>query len=457
MDLAIILAAGEGTRMKSKLPKVLHRVAGKPILQYVIDASVSANTEKNIVIVGHGGDEIRDYFRDSDLVFKSQPIGEGLPYGTGYAVMQAMDIIDDDSNILILCGDTPLIRGESLRSFLNYHKDGGFHGTVLTAVLEDASGYGRIKRNKEGNILRIVEHKDASEDERNIREINSGVFCFKAHLLREALKKIDDNNAQGELYLTDVIQVLNQDGYKIGGYKINDFQEIYGINSRIQLAESERLMRRRINHHHMSMGVTIIDPDTTYIEEGVSIGKDTIIYPSTIIEGGSEIGEACIIRGSSRIFKSKIGNSVEIESSLIEESRVEEGSSIGPNAHLRPASHIGRHVKIGNFVEVKNSYIGDYSKAGHLAYIGDAEVGEDVNIGCGVIFVNYNGKEKLRTRVGDKSFIGSNANLVAPLELSKRSFIAAGSTITKDIPEGALGITRVPQDNIEGWMDKKGL
>ncbi len=454
MDVAIILAAGEGTRMKSKLPKVLHKVSGQAILEYVVQASVDARVEKNIVIIGHGGDQVREYFQDSSLIFREQPIGPDAPYGTGYAVMQGMDSVEDDSNVLILCGDTPLITGKTIGEFLDYHKEGGFDGTVLTTLLDDPKGYGRIKRDEKGNILGIIEDKDASEEERKIDEINSGIFCFKAGLLRSSLEKIDSNNAQGELYITDIIAILKEEGYKVGGYKIDDPVEIHGINSRVQLAFSEDIMRKRINEYHMSMGVTIVNPDTTYIEEGVSIGQDTIIYPGVTIEGRTEIGEDCIIRSNTRIIGSKIADQVEIESSLINDSIVEEGSHIGPNANLRPGSHIGKNVRVGNFVEVKNAYLGDNSKAGHLAYIGDASVGKNVNIGCGAIFVNYNGREKLRTTVGDDAFIGSNANLVAPLTIEDRTFRTAGSTITKDLPEGSLGIGRAEQVTKEGWMDK---
>lgn len=455
MDIAIILAAGEGTRMKSQLPKVLHKVSGKPILEYVVKASVDANVEKNIVIIGHGGQKVKEYFKDSPLIFREQPIGPDAPYGTGYAVMQGIDSIDDDSNVLILCGDTPLITSQTVGRFLAYHKDGEFDGTVLTALLDDSSGYGRIKRDRDGKILEIIEDKDASEEERKIKEINSGIFCFRGGLLKSALKKLDSNNSQGELYITDIIGILKKEGYRVGGYKIEDPVEIHGINSRIQLAFSEDIMRSRINEYHMSMGVTIVNPGSTYIEEGVSIGQDTIIYPGVTIEGNTEIGKDCIIRSNTRISNSKIGNQIEIESSLIENSIVEEGANIGPNAHLRPDSHIGKNVRIGNFVEVKNAYLGDNSKAGHLTYIGDAEVGKNVNIGCGVIFVNYNGKEKFRTTIGDDSFIGSNVNLVAPLKIENKAFVAAGSTITKDVPEGSLGISRVDQVNKEGWMEKR--
>ncbi|WP_333638573.1 bifunctional UDP-N-acetylglucosamine diphosphorylase/glucosamine-1-phosphate N-acetyltransferase GlmU [Tissierella praeacuta] len=456
MNISVILAAGEGTRMKSKIPKVLHEVCGKPILEYVINASKGASVEKNVVIVGHGGDIVREYFKEEPIIFKTQPIGDDVPYGTGFAVMQAMEDIDDSSTVVILYGDTPLITESTIDELINYHSKNQFKATVLTAILDNPTGYGRIIREDTGDILKIVEQKDASEEEKKIKEINSGIYCFDGKLLKYALGKIDNNNAQNEYYVTDVIGILKEEGHKVGAYIIENSTEIHGVNSRVQLAFSEEVMRKRISEYHMVNGVTIINPDNTYIEDGVKIGRDTIIYPGVSLEGNTEIGEDCIIGSNSRIVESMIHNNVSIESSTIENSVVGENTHIGPYAHLRPNSNIGKNAKIGNFVEVKNSILKDNTKASHLAYIGDADIGHDVNIGCGVVFVNYNGKEKFRTTVGDNAFVGSNSNLVAPVNVESWGYVAAGSTITKEVPEGTLSIARAEQKNIEGWVERKG-
>ena len=455
MNISIILAAGEGTRMNSNIPKVLHKVCGKPILEYVIDASKKANIEKNYIIVGHGGEEVKEKFKDYDVTFETQPIGKNYPYGTGYAVMQAIDHIEDNSNVIILYGDTPLIMDKTIEKLMEYHKKNKYNGTVLTAFLDDPIGYGRIVRDDSGDILKIVEDKDATEEEKKLKEINSGIYCFNGKDLKYALGKIDNNNAQGEYYITDVITILKEKGDKVGAYRIEDPREIHGVNSRIQLAFCEKIMRERINKNHMLKGVTIIDPERTYIESGISIGKDSIIYPGAILVGDTIIGENCIIGQNSRIENSRIGNQVEIHSSTITESKVDDKCTIGPYAHLRPNCKLGQNIKIGNFVEVKNSTIGDNSKASHLAYIGDADVGKDVNIGCGVVFVNYNGNSKFRTLVEDSAFIGSNSNLIAPVIVRKRGYIAAGSTITDEVGEGSLSIARARQVNKNGWVDKK--
>ena len=454
MSVSIILAAGEGTRMKSKLPKVLHKIGGKPILDYVITASEKAGIKKNVVIIGHGGDKVKEAFNYKDVIFEEQPIGEGAPYGTGYAVKQGVNHVSSEDTVIILCGDTPLVTEETISNLKEFHDKGKYDGTVLTAVLEDATGYGRIVRDKNGNIEKITEEKDANEKEKEIKEINTGIYAFKGRLLIEALNELDDNNAQGELYITDVVEILKTKGYNLGACIIDDFSDVYGINSKEQLAFCEKVLRKRINTYHMEQGVTLIDPENTYIDQDVKIGKDTVIYPGVFLQGSTIIGEDCTIYSQTRIVNSKIGDNTEIDSSLIEESEVGNLVHIGPNAHLRPNSILGNEIKIGNFVEVKKSKLGDGVKAGHLAYIGDGIVGKNVNIGCGVIFANYDGENKNKTIIGDNAFIGSNSNLVAPVNIGDNAYVAAGSTITEDVSEGSLSIARARQVNKDSYVRK---
>lgn len=455
MNCAIILAAGEGSRMKSNMPKVLHEVLGKSMLEHVIDQCKLAGIEKIIAIVGHGSEKVREKIDDNSIIFREQSVGPEFPYGTGYAVMQGIDEIDDDDVVTIVCGDTPLITGESLGELIEAHVSSESVGSILTAVVEDSFGYGRIVRNDDNYIEKIVEQKDASDAELKINEINSGIFVFNGLDLKEALNHIDSNNSQNELYLTDVIGVLREDDKLVNAHIIEGVDEILGVNSRRQLAECNRLMQKRINNYWMDEGVTIVSPETVFIETGVTIGRDTVIHSNVHLQGNTVIGEDCTIYGQSRIINSVIGNSTSIESSVIEDSTVGSGTSIGPMAHLRPHNEVGDNVHIGNFVELKNSVFGNGSKAGHLAYIGDGDVGANVNIGCGVIFANYDGENKNRTVVKDNSFIGSNSNLVAPVTVEEGAYVAAGSTVTKDVESGALAIERSELKILGNWVENK--
>lgn len=445
---AVILAAGQGTRMKSKLYKVLHPVCGKPMVKHVVDVVKELPFSKTIVIVGHGAEKVRS------------TLGEEVTYalqeeqlGTGHAVLQAAPILEkEEGTTVVLCGDTPLITKETLEKLLLHHEKEDASVTVLTANIDDPTGYGRIVRGENGLVERIVEHKDATEEERRITEINTGIYCFDNRKLFVSLQKVTNNNAQGEYYLPDVIEILKNEGEKIAAYRTDDFTETLGVNDRIALAEAERVMRKRILGHWMKEGVTIVDPDNTYISCEAIIGQDTTILPGTIIAGKTEIGSDCIIGPNTQITNSQVGNRTVIKHSVVTDSVIQDDVSIGPFAHIRPESRIGNDVRIGNFVEVKKSTIDNRSKVSHLSYIGDAEVGKDVNVGCGSITVNYDGRNKHLTRIEDGAFIGCNANLIAPVTVGEGAFIAAGSTITDDVPSLALAIARSRQTNKENYM-----
>ncbi len=450
MNMSIILAAGEGTRMKSSLSKVLHKVCGREIVKYVIDSAKNAGITKNVVVLGHSKEQVSLCLNDIDVSFAEQPIGSEYPYGTGYAVMCAEKFINDDDTVVLLCGDGPLIKDSTIKNFLDYHKNGDYAASILTCIINNPFGLGRIIRNSDNTVSKIVEHKDANIDELQIKEINSGILCFNGKLLKESLLKLDTNNSKNEYYITDAIKILGTLGYKIGAFLLDDEREIKAVNDRAQLFEVTKIMQDRINEMHMKNGVTMIDPNSTYIDYDVVIGKETIIYPGTILEKATIIGENCIIGPNTRIINSAIKNDVTIESSKVIDSFVDDNSSVGPFAYLRPGTKLGKHVKIGDFVEVKNSVIGDGSKASHLSYIGDGEVGKDVNIGCAVVFVNYDGKKKHKTIVKDGAFVGSNSNLIAPVTIEEEAYVACGSTITDDVDKEALAIARARQVNKPG-------
>lgn len=455
MDISIILAAGEGTRMKSKKSKVLHTLLNKTMISYVLDASVEAGAAKNVIIAGKNRAFLEEKIQEENVSFKTQEIGEGIPYGTGYAVSLALEEIADDDTVLILTGDIPLITGKTLKSFVDYHKDYKSIATVLTATIEDPTGYGRVVKDEQGNMLKIVEHKDCSEEELEIKEFNSGIMALQGKALKDSISKLDTDNEQGELYLTDIFEILREEGGNISTFLIDDVEEVYGINSKLQLAEAEKIMKRRVNEKFMIDGVVMEDPERTFIEPGVEIGRDTYIGSGVRIFGKTKIGESCEIFGDSFIKDSILDDEVVIKSSYIIESEIGEGTDVGPFSHLRPNSKLGKHVHIGDFVEIKKSTVGDGTKAGHLAYLGDVDLGENINISCGVIFANYDGKNKARTKVGSGSFIGSNANIVAPCEIEEEAYIAAGSTITKAVKKGELAIERGTQANIAGWVDRR--
>lgn len=447
---AIILAAGKGTRMKSKHPKVIHKVCGKEMVNHIIDVSKKSGVEDVVVILGHGSETVKTQIPSNSMIAMQT---EQL--GTGHAVIMAKEYINDNDTIVVLCGDTPLIKEETLKRLFDYHIENGYHATVLTTKVENPTGYGRIIRDENEDLLKIVEQKDASEEEKKANEINSGIYCFDGKSLGESLDLLDNNNAQGEYYLTDTIKIMRDKGKKVGAYNGSTIEELMGVNSRVELSKAEEIMRRRINESHMVNGVTIIDVNSTYIEADVEIGNDTIVYPGAMLKGKTKIGSSCIIGMNCSITNSTIGDYTEVESSTIIDSTVGENTTVGPYAYLRPNSNIGNNVKIGDFVEVKNAIIEDNSKASHLSYVGDAHVGKDVNIGCGVVFVNYDGKDKFKSVVKDGAFIGSNSNLVAPVTVEEKGYVATGSTITDDVPKASLAIARQRQVIKDGWVEKK--
>lgn len=447
---AIILAAGQGTRIKSKLPKVLHKACGKEMVNHVIDTMRAANLEDVNVIIGKGAELVKDRTTSRNVSYSLQE--EQL--GTGHAVMCTKDFLKGKSGVVaVFTGDAPLIKEETVKHLIDTHVNEKNYATLLTSVIDNPTGYGRIIR-ENNSVDRIVEHKDCSQDELKVQEINAGMYCFDIESLLESLDKLSNDNAQGEYYLTDVIGILKSEGKKVGAM-ITDFEETIGVNSRAELSVVEGILRKRINRKHLDNGVTLIDENSTYIGLDVTIGQDTIIYPNTILEGKTVIGEDCVIYQNSRLSNATIGDRTTIESSVILDSTVGEDTNVGPFAYIRPDSNIGNHVKIGDFVEIKKSNIGNNTKVSHLTYIGDAEVGEKCNFGCGTVVVNYDGVSKNKTIVGDNVFIGCNTNLVSPVEVESNSYVAAGSTITKTVSEGSLAIARARQTNIEGWVNRK--
>jgi len=449
--LAVVLAAGKGTRMKSKLPKVLHRVGGKSMVQHVLDAAKAAGASRNVVVIGFGAESV-----ETALDGQAEFVVQAEQLGTGHAVMQARELLHNfDGTVMVLCGDTPLLRGELLAKLYAEHIANQAVATVLTARMPDPAGYGRVIRDTSGQVVKIVEHKDASPAELAVNEVNTGIYCFEKAALLDSLSGLNCNNVQGEYYLTDVIGILAGQQAKVWAVAADDYQETLGINSRVQLAEAEKILRTRKVLELMNNGVTIMDPDSTFIDAEVTVGPDSVIYPFTWLEGATVIGSGCEIGPNTRIQNTRIGNDVTLHFVYAHDCQIADNVTVGPYVHLRPGTTLAQGVKIGNFVEVKNSQVGEDSKIPHLSYIGDTDMGERVNIGSGTITVNYDGKNKHRTIIEDGAFIGCNTNLVAPVKVGSGAYVAAGSTITKEVPSAALGVARARQTNIEGWVNKR--
>ncbi len=448
---AILLAAGKSTRMRSRIPKPLHPLCGLPMTAHVIRACRKAGVERVVVVVGHEADAVR------------AGLGDGVEYarqttqrGTGDAVNAAKELLGDwAGTIVVLVGDMPLLPPESLATLLTTHRESHAAATLLTAVSEDATGYGRIVRDGAGNFVRIVEQKDATPEEQKIREWNPSIYAFNGSELWQALTQVTPDNAQGEYYLTDTAGILAAQGKSVVAVPAADSRLVVGINNRVELANVAAIMRRRLLEEAMLSGVSITDPATTYLDVDVKIGQDTIIEPNTYLLRGTVIGEQCVIGPSTRIADSTLGNNVRVVMSQITESVLGDGVKVGPFAHLRPGSRLAANVKIGDFVEVKNSTLGVGAQASHLSYIGDAEIGAGVNIGAGAVTCNYDGVHKYRTIVGDNAFIGTNSTLVAPVTIGAGAFVAAGSPITEDVPPGALALARTRPTIKPEWADRR--
>ena len=450
----VILAAGKGTRMKSARPKVLHPLAGRPIVDHVLRTTAELKPARTILVIGHGAEEVRQSLSSwPDLQF----VVQSPQLGTGHALLQTEPILQgQNGTVLLLYADVPLLTAATLHRLLETHRSARASATVLTAEIADPYGYGRIVRDQNGSIERIVEERDASGAERSIREINSGIYALELESLFESLERLATDNTQGEYYLTDLVAMHRQGGKRVETLCLSSADELRGINSRVDLAELSSVVRARKNREVMLAGVTLEDPATTYIDADVTIGADTIVGPGVLLQGRTTIGSACRIHAGSRLTNAAVGDGVTIlDRCVIVDSTIATGASIGPFAHLRPGSVVGTDARIGNFVELKKTRLGDRSKANHLAYLGDATIGQDVNIGAGTITCNYDGETKHQTVIESDVFIGSDSQLVAPVTVGQGAYVAAGSSITEDVPADALAIARARQENKPQWASKR--
>ncbi|MGW2259876.1 bifunctional UDP-N-acetylglucosamine diphosphorylase/glucosamine-1-phosphate N-acetyltransferase GlmU [Streptomyces sp. NPDC004749] len=452
----VVLAAGEGTRMKSKTPKVLHEVCGRSLVGHVVTAAGELDPERLVVVVGHAREQVEGHVTASYEGVRT--VYQAEQRGTGHAVRIALQELGSapDGTVVVVCGDTPLLSGGTLRALAGAHAAGGNAVTVLTAEVPDSTGYGRIVRDEvSGAVTAIVEHKDASEAQRAIREINSGVFAFDGRLLADALGKVRTDNSQGEEYLTDVLGILREAGHRVGACVAGDHREIVGINNRVQLAEASRLLNGRLLERAMLAGVTVVDPASVRVDVTVTFEQDVTVHPGTQLLGSTHLAEGAEVGPNSRLRDTSVGAGARVDNTVADGAVVGEGASVGPYAYLRPGTRLGVRAKAGTYVEMKNASIGEGTKVPHLSYVGDATIGEYTNIGAASVFVNYDGESKHHTTIGSHCKTGSDNMFVAPVTVGDGAYTAAGSVITKDVPPGSLAVARGQQRNIEGWVARK--
>jgi bifunctional UDP-N-acetylglucosamine pyrophosphorylase / glucosamine-1-phosphate N-acetyltransferase len=431
---AVLLAAGQGTRMKSELPKVLHPLCGRPMLWHVLEALKTATTEKSVVIVGHGAEAVRKYVGDSAECVLQEP-----QWGTAHAALQAESLLRDKTDyVIVTYADMPLLRGETFKQLVETQRLNAGPLSLLTVIADDPRGFGRIVRRADGTVEAIVEEYVATPEQREIKELNVGAYCFKADWLWDALHRIEKNPKKGEYYLTDIVELAVKDNLPVQAVVHDDFIETIGINTRVHLSEAEAGLRTRINHEHMLNGVSMMNPASTYIEIGVKIGQDTTILPNTYLHGNTVIGERNVIGPNTIIRNTTIGNDCKILASVLEGAELEDDVDMGPFAHLRKGAHLKNHVHMGNFGEVKDSTLHEGVKMGHFSYIGNANIGARTNIGAGTITANYDGEKKNPTEIGEDAFIGSDTMLIAPLKLGDGARTGAGAVVTKNVPEDTL-------------------
>ncbi|MFF2505213.1 bifunctional UDP-N-acetylglucosamine diphosphorylase/glucosamine-1-phosphate N-acetyltransferase GlmU [Streptomyces sp. NPDC058067] len=452
----VVLAAGEGTRMKSATPKVLHEISGRSLVGHVLAAARELSPENLVVVVGHERERVREHLAGIDP--EARTAVQEQQNGTGHAVRMGLEELGGQvsGTVIVVCGDTPLLTGETLKNLSATHSADGNAVTVLTAEVPDATGYGRIVRDEAtGAVTAIVEHKDASEAQRAIREINSGVFAFDGELLADALGKVRTDNSQGEEYLTDVLGILREAGHRVGAAVAADHREIAGINNRVQLSEARRTLNDRLLERAMLAGVTVVDPASTWIDVTVSFERDALVHPGTQLLGATHLGEGAEVGPNTRLKDTRVGAGARVDNTVADSAEVGPQASVGPFAYLRPGTRLGVKSKIGTYVETKNATIGEGTKVPHLSYVGDATIGDFTNIGAASVFVNYDGKEKHHSTIGSHCRTGSDNMFVAPVTVGDGAYTAAGSVITKDVPAGSLAVARGQQRNIEGWVARK--